>query len=141
MDTCLAGAEGAEDKDRIRNFPLRVGLNEGSGPTREQWRQEVAKMIGAVKDFEPDMVIVHLGLDGLETDLANVVNNTRRSHLLIEDFDWFGQEVTKAFSRILVVLEGGYDIRGWLVSHFALAFCAFVRRMIEAAQPSESEPP
>ena len=143
MDSwCLlcSGAEGIEDKGNIHNFPLRINLNGGSGPTRQEWRQAVRDMVAAASKFEPDIVIVHLGLDGLETDLAHVVDNKGRSHLLIEDFDWFGEEVTKAFEKVVAVLEGGYDIRGWMVSHFALAFSAFVRRLIAAAQPFSASP-
>jgi acetoin utilization deacetylase AcuC-like enzyme len=90
----------------IVNAPLSA--NDGSDHFREAFRSRVLK---AVDDFSPDLILVSAGFDAHHRDPLAQIN------LVGEDFDWATAKLMEladkhAGNRLVSVLEGGYDLEG-----------------------------
>ncbi|MFP5075922.1 histone deacetylase family protein [Rhizobium sp. YIM 134829] len=101
---------GAKDEEgrhgTIVNAPLSP--NTGSEHFREAFKSRV---LPALADFQPDLVIISAGFDAHHRDPLAQINLTG------EDFDWAtGKllDVAGRFSanRVVSLLEGGYDLVG-----------------------------
>ena len=113
------GARDETGAGNIVNAPLASG--DGSQAFRDVFR---TRIIPALNDFEPDLVIVSAGFDAHYRDpLANI--------LLTEvDFDWATAEMLDiadrhAGGRLVSLLEGGYDLTA-----LALSSAAHVKRLM-----------
>lgn len=80
------------------NYPLPFGTN------WEQYAVALADAIGEVQRFEPDALVVPLGLDTFAGD------PTTHFGIETEDFTRMGREIASLGLQTLVVLEGGYSI-------------------------------
>jgi acetoin utilization deacetylase AcuC-like enzyme len=100
------GALGETGAGNIVNAPLAPRT--GSDTFREAFRTRV---LPALEDFAPDLVIVSAGFDAHHRDpLAEI-------YLTEEDFDWATGQLMSvagrhADNRLVSVLEGGYDLQG-----------------------------
>jgi acetoin utilization deacetylase AcuC-like enzyme len=94
----------------IYNAPLRPG--DGSAPFREAF---LSRIIPALKNFHPDLVLISAGFDAHEDDpLANL-------RLKEPDFAWATQQLVdiaekQADGRVVSMLEGGYNLRALAAS-------------------------
>jgi acetoin utilization deacetylase AcuC-like enzyme len=98
------GALSETGVGNIWNAPLRP--NDGG----EQFRAAfVSRILPALHDFAPDLVLISAGFDAHEADpLANL-------RLQEPDFAWATEEICKvadrhANGRVVSMLEGGYDL-------------------------------
>ena len=100
------GAKGETGAGNICNAPLSPGM--GGEHIREAFRDRVLKELNA---FAPDLLIISAGFDAHHRDpLANIM-------LEADDFDWMTGKLMDAAeahcgSRVVSLLEGGYDLRG-----------------------------
>ena len=101
---------GAKDETgehgTICNAPLRA--NDTGDQFREAFRDRV---LAAVDDFRPDLVIVSAGFDAHHRDPLAEINLTE------DDFDWATGKLMDAAdrhaqNRLVSLLEGGYDLQG-----------------------------
>jgi acetoin utilization deacetylase AcuC-like enzyme len=70
---------------------------------RETYRATLARALGDLKNFSPDLVAVSAGFDAYASDpLAE-------GTLLAEDFHWLGQELRALKTPFFSLLEGGYS--------------------------------
>ncbi|MEO1200377.1 MAG: histone deacetylase family protein [Pseudomonadota bacterium] len=110
---------GADDAGNIVNVPLNPG--DGSMEFREAMEIVV---LPAIDRFQPDLIIVSAGFDAHTRDpLANI-------HLVEADFAWATKKLMEladkhAGSRLVSLLEGGYDLMG-----LALSTAAHVRALM-----------
>jgi acetoin utilization deacetylase AcuC-like enzyme len=94
----------------IYNAPLRPG--DGGAPFREAF---LSRIIPALKNFHPDLVLISAGFDAHEDDpLANL-------RLKEPDFAWATQQLVdiaekQADGRVVSMLEGGYNLRALAAS-------------------------
>ena len=92
------------DKGTICNAPLSP--NDGGGPFRDAFNNRI---LPALHDFAPDLIIVSAGFDAHEADpLANL-------RLVEDDFVWVTDKLMEAAEqqaggRVVSMLEGGYDL-------------------------------
>jgi len=92
--------------DNIVNAPLRAG--DGGDKFRAAMEQRILPRLRA---FGPDLIVISAGFDAHMRDpLANLQLNEA-------DFGWATREImeiadTTAQSRVVSVLEGGYDLEG-----------------------------
>jgi acetoin utilization deacetylase AcuC-like enzyme len=90
----------------IANAPLAPDT--GGESMREAYE---ARIIPALIDFAPDLILISAGFDAHERDpLASL-------RMQAEDFAWVTQELMKSAQkncegRLVSVLEGGYDLQG-----------------------------
>ncbi|MEP0942682.1 MAG: histone deacetylase family protein [Rhizobiaceae bacterium] len=102
---------GSGDKNEtgvgnIHNAPLSPGM--GGDGFREAFRERV---LPALDNFKPDLVIVSAGFDAHHRDpLANI-------NLEEDDFDWATGKLLDVAARygdnrLVSLLEGGYDLKG-----------------------------
>ena len=101
---------GARDErgehDTIVNAPLRPG--DGGVKFREAFESVI---LPRLRDFAPEFVVISAGFDAHMRDpLANL-------NLLESDFEWATRKLMEladkyAQSRVVSVLEGGYDLQG-----------------------------
>jgi len=94
------------EHDQIVNAPLRAG--DGSEAFREA--MEIA-ILPRIEAFSPDVVVVSAGFDAHHRDLLGNLN------LIEADYAWVTRrlmEIAKrrCGSRVVSVLEGGYDLDG-----------------------------
>lgn len=73
------------------------------------------KVLPALRAFKPDFILISAGFD------AHISDPMAHLRLVTEDFAWITREVLKVAdecckSRVVSVLEGGYDIRALAVS-------------------------
>jgi acetoin utilization deacetylase AcuC-like enzyme len=110
------GASDQTGEGNICNIPLAPGS--GSSAFRQAWE----KLLAAMRDFSPDLLIVSAGFDAHERDpLAGLKVQTR-------DFDWLTRELIELANRccggrLISALEGGYDFQALAectASHVAL---------------------
>ena len=94
------------DHDNIVNAPLRAG--DGG----EQFRAAMeTRILPRLASFGPELIIISAGFDAHKRDpLANL-------QLVEEDFGWATRKIMEvadktAESRVVSVLEGGYDLEG-----------------------------
>jgi acetoin utilization deacetylase AcuC-like enzyme len=79
------------------NFPVRPDL------PRDQYRAILARALGELKNFRPDLVAVSAGFDAYRGDpLAH-------GTLEAEDYYWLGESVRQLQVPAFSVLEGGYS--------------------------------
>ena len=100
------GARDETGAGNIVNAPLSP--DSGSDLFREAFR---ARILPAIDNFRPDLVIVSAGFDAHHRDPLAQINLTE------EDFDWAtGQLLDRAArhagNRLVSLLEGGYDLQG-----------------------------
>ena len=102
-----SGARGERgEHDQIVNAPLRAG--DDGAIFREMYETAILPRLAA---FAPDLVLVSAGFDAHHRDpLANV-------NLVEDDFAWVTGRLMdvaarSAKSRIVSLLEGGYDLQG-----------------------------
>jgi acetoin utilization deacetylase AcuC-like enzyme len=114
------GAKDETGVGNIVNAPLSPRT--GSDLFREAFR---ARVLPAVDNFSPDLIVISAGFDAHHRDpLAEI-------YLTEEDFDWAtGQLLDRAArcagSRLVSLLEGGYDLDG-----LSSSVAAHVRRMMK----------
>jgi len=114
------GAKTEVGAGNIVNAPLSP--QSGSDLFREAFRSRV---LPALDDFKPDLVIISAGFDAHHRDPLAEINLTE------EDFDWAtGQVMDRAAryanNRIVSLLEGGYDLQG-----LAFSVAAHVKRLMK----------
>jgi acetoin utilization deacetylase AcuC-like enzyme len=114
------GAKDETGVGNIVNAPLSP--NTGSDLFREAFR---ARVLPALDDFKPDLIIISAGFDAHHRDPLAEINLTE------EDFDWAtGQVLDRAArhanNRIVSLLEGGYDLQG-----LAFSVAAHVKRLMK----------
>lgn len=80
------------------NYPMPSGT--GFAP----WRAALLKALGKVQDYQPDALVISLGVDTFESDPISFFK------LVSDDFTTFGGDIAAANLPTLFVMEGGYDI-------------------------------
>jgi acetoin utilization deacetylase AcuC-like enzyme len=113
------GAKDETGAGNIVNAPLSPGS--GSSIFREAFNTRV---LTAIDDFRPDLVIISAGFDAHHRDPLAEIN------LGEEDFDWATGKLMEragrfAGNRLVSLLEGGYDLQG-----LAGSTAAHVRRLM-----------
>jgi acetoin utilization deacetylase AcuC-like enzyme len=114
------GAASETGVGNIVNAPLAPGT--GSDLFRDAF---TTRVLPAVNDFSPDLIVVSAGFDAHHRDPLAEINLTE------EDFDWAtGQLMDSAGrhakGRLVSLLEGGYDLQG-----LAFSVAAHVGRMMK----------
>ncbi|EJC73971.1 histone deacetylase family protein [Rhizobium hidalgonense] len=106
----LYPGSGAKDEQGKHNTIVNAPLspNVGSDHFREAFKSRV---LPAVADFRPDLIIISAGFDAHHRDPLAQINLTG------EDFDWATGRVLEladrhAKNRVVSLLEGGYDLEG-----------------------------
>lgn len=101
---------GTKDETGVRNNIVNAPLspNVGSDQFREAFKSRV---LSAVKDFSPDLILISAGFDAHHRDPLAQIN------LVGEDFDWATARLMEladrsAGNRVVSLLEGGYDLEG-----------------------------
>ncbi|UJG43404.1 MAG: hypothetical protein K9W46_13665 [Candidatus Heimdallarchaeum endolithica] len=102
-----------------RGYPFESGIYDGMGYTvncpvlpktnTQNWVYTFQQSIKVLEQFKPEIILVSLGFDGLETDPVGMLN------LKVEAFQSAGfilSEIAEKYSkkRIIAVTEGGYDL-------------------------------
>ncbi|QRM54547.1 histone deacetylase family protein [Sinorhizobium sp. BG8] len=100
------GAKTETGVGNIFNAPLSP--NDGSDHFREAFKSRV---IPAVTNFRPDLIIISAGFDAHHRDPLAQIN------LVADDFDWATGRILEladrsASNRVVSLLEGGYDLQG-----------------------------
>ena len=91
------GTGGANAGKNCFNYPVEPGL------PRQDYRAALARALGDLKNFRPDLVAVSAGFDAYAGDpLAD-------GTLLAEDFHWLGQSLRGLGVPLFSLLEGGYS--------------------------------
>eukprot|EP00826_Nyctotherus_ovalis_P023366 TRINITY_DN1795_c0_g1_i1.p2 TRINITY_DN1795_c0_g1~~TRINITY_DN1795_c0_g1_i1.p2 ORF type:complete len:238 (+),score=70.52 TRINITY_DN1795_c0_g1_i1:1825-2538(+) len=99
----------------ILNIPMEISA------TRPQWRNALrSKAFPRINEFRPDMIFVSAGFDAHEEDEVG----DGMGRLIEFDYTWITKELQKLANRhcegrIVSVLEGGYNLRGGLLSPLA----------------------
>jgi acetoin utilization deacetylase AcuC-like enzyme len=101
-----SGAKDETGAGNIVNAPL--SMNDGSDHFREAFKSRV---LPRVADFKPDIIIISAGFDAHHRDPLAQIN------LVADDFDWATAKLMElseksADSRVVSLLEGGYDLTG-----------------------------
>ncbi|MAK64149.1 MAG: acetoin utilization protein [Maricaulis sp.] len=116
---------GSAGETGLNGNVVNIPLPEGTGS--EAWRMAFeAEVIPALRRAQPALVLVSAGFDAHADDpLAGF-------RLTDEDYAWAAQQLAGiarefAFSRLVSVLEGGYDCPA-----LARSACAFVQALAEA---------
>jgi acetoin utilization deacetylase AcuC-like enzyme len=100
------GAKHETGAGNIVNAPLASG--DGGDAFREAFR---SRILPALDDFRPDLIIVSAGFDAHHRDPLAEINLTE------DDFDWATGELLEragrfSSNRLVSLLEGGYDLQG-----------------------------
>ena len=94
---CFPGTGATNVGTNCFNYPVAPGT------PREIWRATLARALGDLKNFRPDLVAVSAGFDAYARDpLAD-------GTLLAEDFHWLGQSLRGLGVPLFSLLEGGYS--------------------------------
>ena len=94
---CYPGTGAANAGENCFNYPV------APGEPRETWRATLARTLGDLKDFRPDLIAVSAGFDAYARDpLAD-------GALLAADFHWLGRELSALKIPFFSLLEGGYS--------------------------------
>ncbi|KAF6259471.1 Arginase/deacetylase [Scenedesmus sp. NREL 46B-D3] len=96
---------------------------------RRAWRD---KVLPALVNFNPDLILVSAGFDAHRKDEINF----RYIGVTEADYEWITDEIVQVANRccngrVVSVLEGGYNINGGIVSAFARSVAAHVRGLAE----------
>jgi acetoin utilization deacetylase AcuC-like enzyme len=101
------GARGERgEHDTVVNAPLSPG--DGGAKFREAFESVI---LPRLRDFRPELIVISAGFDAHQRDpLANL-------NLVEADFAWATQKIMEvaqasANSRVVSMLEGGYDLEG-----------------------------
>ncbi|MBL8577417.1 MAG: histone deacetylase family protein [Mesorhizobium sp.] len=113
------GALGETGVGNIVNAPLAPRT--GSDLFREAFR---TRILPAIENFAPDLIVISAGFDAHHRDPLAEIN------LVEDDFDWATGQLMEsaardANSRLVSLLEGGYDLQG-----LAFSVAAHVGRMM-----------
>lgn len=100
------GATSETGVGNIFNSPLAAG--DGGSELREAFEDRI---LPAVADFRPELIIVSAGFDAHERDPLGSLQMTA------DDFSWVTRELMNTAEkncqgRLVAVLEGGYDLQG-----------------------------
>jgi acetoin utilization deacetylase AcuC-like enzyme len=114
------GAKKETGVGNIVNAPLSP--HDGSAEFRDAVRSRV---MPALHDFRPDLVIISAGFDAHHRDPLAQIN------LVGDDFDWITGQLMDvagkyAGNRVVSVLEGGYDLEG-LAESAGLHICRLMK--------------
>lgn len=114
------GAKNETGVGNIVNAPLAP--DDGSAEFRDAVRSRV---MPALHDFRPDLVIISAGFDAHHRDPLAQIN------LVGDDFDWITGQLMEvagryAGNRVVSVLEGGYDLEG-LAESAGLHICRLMK--------------
>ena len=114
------GAKNETGAGNIVNAPLAPRT--GSDLFRDAFN---ARVLPAIDNFQPDLVIVSAGFDAHHRDPLAEINLTE------DDFDWatgqlMDSAARHASGRLVSLLEGGYDLQG-----LAFSVAAHVGRMMK----------
>ncbi|HXF09392.1 MAG TPA: hypothetical protein VN625_01315 [Desulfuromonadaceae bacterium] len=91
------GSGGAHRGRNCFNYPVAPGV------PRETYRAALARALGDLKHFQPDLIAVSAGFDAYVRDpLAD-------GPLIAEDFHWLGAELRGLKIPFFSLLEGGYS--------------------------------
>jgi len=94
---CFPGTGAANGGENCFNYPVAPGTQ------RETYRAILARALGDLKNFRPDLIAVSAGFDAYAHDpLAD-------GTLLAEDFHWLGRELCGLKVPFFSLLEGGYS--------------------------------
>jgi acetoin utilization deacetylase AcuC-like enzyme len=94
---CFPGTGAANVGENCFNYPVAPGTR------RETYRATLARALGDLKNFRPDLVAVSAGFDAYARDpLAD-------GTLLAEDFHWLGRSLRGLGVPFFSLLEGGYS--------------------------------
>jgi acetoin utilization deacetylase AcuC-like enzyme len=94
---CYPGTGAANAGENCFNYPV------APGEPRETWRATLARALGDLKTFQPDLVAVSAGFDAYTRDpLAD-------GALEEEDFHWLGRGLRALKVPFFSLLEGGYS--------------------------------
>jgi len=101
-----SGALSEEGVGNIFNAPLSP--DSGGETFRDAFKQRI---LPAVEDFQPDLIIISAGFDAHYRDPLAQIN------LVEEDFDWATGRIMDLANRycdnrLVSLLEGGYDLTG-----------------------------
>lgn len=96
---------------------------------RRAWRD---KILPALVKFHPDIIMVSAGFDAHKKDEINF----RYIGVTEADYEWLTDQIVQIANRccsgrVVSVLEGGYNLRGSLVSAFSRSVAAHVRALAE----------
>ncbi|GBG00204.1 hypothetical protein Rsub_12985 [Raphidocelis subcapitata] len=96
---------------------------------RRAWRD---KVLPALIKFRPDIIFISAGFDAHKKDEINF----RYIGATEADFEWLTDEIVQIANRccggrIVSVLEGGYNLRGGIVSAFARSVASHVRALAD----------
>ena len=96
---------------------------------RRAWRD---KVLPALVKFDPDIIFVSAGFDAHRKDEINF----RYIGAVEADYEWLTDQIVQIANRccagrVVSVLEGGYNLRGGIVSAFARSVAAHVRALAE----------
>eukprot|EP00878_Enallax_costatus_P016221 GHUV01017014.1.p1 GENE.GHUV01017014.1~~GHUV01017014.1.p1 ORF type:complete len:704 (+),score=270.00 GHUV01017014.1:1195-3306(+) len=96
---------------------------------RRAWRD---KILPALVNFKPDLIMVSAGFDAHRKDEINF----RYIGVTEADYEWLTDQIVQVANRccngrVVSVLEGGYNINGGFVSAFARSVAAHVRGLAE----------
>jgi acetoin utilization deacetylase AcuC-like enzyme len=94
---CYPGSGSTNVGTNCFNYPVAPGT------PHETYRATLARALGDLKNFRPDLVAVSAGFDAYARDpLAD-------GTLLAEDFHWLGQSLRGLGVPLFSLLEGGYS--------------------------------
>ncbi len=80
------------------NFPMPPGTS------FDVWRAALAKALDCIADYNPDFLIISLGVDTFETDPISFFK------LKSDDFTTLGADIAAANLPTQFIMEGGYDV-------------------------------
>jgi len=99
----------------ILNLPMLINS------TRPQWKDILrSRAFPRINEFKPNIIFISAGFDSHEKD--SIANGFGR--LIEPDYGWITKELQKLANlhcegRIISVLEGGYNVKGGLLSPLA----------------------
>ncbi|KAK9809002.1 hypothetical protein WJX72_007747 [[Myrmecia] bisecta] len=109
---------------------INVGIP-GPGANVALWRRAWRdKILPAVADFAPDLILISAGFDAHKKDDINF----RFIGIQEKEYEWLTDQIVQVANkccqgRIVSALEGGYRIQGGLVSAFARSVAAHVQAL------------
>lgn len=128
-----AGTGETEEREHVWNLGLPQLVS-------EDWLDMLGKGLAWLGAYDPHLVVVSAGFDGLEGDKGNY----GLGHLTPGDYgramrmvmDWATQPSKRRESRkLLAVLEGGYKVQGGMMSDLATAVANVLTEMTPAPLP------
>jgi acetoin utilization deacetylase AcuC-like enzyme/ankyrin repeat protein len=124
----------------ILNLPLEHGTNSASFRKGKSYIVYRDKVFPRLLKFNPDIILVSAGFDAHELDKIN----HGYVELDEEDYVWVTEELVKIANSccdgrlgkryVVSVLEGGYKIKGGIISAFAQSVVGHVRALLNATK-------